>query len=68
MPEMEFFRSFGTNKTEFQPTLELKGSLNSIMRIKMALPELCKCHDVSQHMTCFDDANGPPSWSTKDTV
>ena len=33
------------NKTEFRSRLQLGGSLNAIMRIKMAFPEsLCPCH------------------------
>ena len=43
--EERVFSIIKKNKTEFRSRLELGGSLNSIMRIKMALPEsLMPCH------------------------
>ena len=38
-------RMIRKNKTDFQARLQLDGSLNSIMRIKMSIPELLTaCH------------------------
>ena len=44
--EERAFSIIRRNRTDFRPTLQLGVSLNSIMRIKMAMPEsLCKCCD-----------------------
>ena len=43
--EERVFSLIGKNKTEFRSRLDLKGSLNSLMRIKLSLPEfLIPCH------------------------
>ena len=43
--EERVFSMLRKNKTEFRSRLDMKGSLNSIMRIKMSLPEaLVPCH------------------------
>ena len=44
--EERVFSVIRKNKNEFRARLKLSGSLNSIMRIKMAIPEsLIECHE-----------------------